>query len=69
MKIIAATNHVSGSAAQKIDVLSFQNNGELYEMADDAIIPVAGVYVWEEGKQRRLKETQHASDTGIRLNP
>lgn len=29
--------------AQEIDVLSFQNNGEPYEMADDAIIPVADV--------------------------
>lgn len=45
LKIIAATNHVPGSVAQKIDVLSFLNNGEPYEMADDAIILMADVCV------------------------
>lgn len=64
-----ATNHVLGIVAQEIDVLSFQNNGEPYEMADDAIIPVADVCVWEEGKQRWLEEMQNAPDTGIQLDP
>lgn len=45
LKIIAAANHVSGSVALEIDALSFQNNGQPHEMADDAIIPVAGVFV------------------------